>query len=202
MKRLITITGPSGAGKDTVARMMSEMTDWPVLCSYTTRPMREGEEDGREHSFVEHFDVPFTKILAYTHYGGYDYWATLDQVEDTAIYVIDEAGLVELKEKHLGIYVYSIYVNSLLPIRLTRGVKLPRIIRDVERFRNAPQIEYDYVIRNNQDKNSLLGYVAKCVCNMPFVQALLGTMKEEYEEKELDEYLTDVTNMMNNMTNE
>ena len=202
MKRLITITGPSGAGKDTVARMMSEMTDWPVLCSYTTRPMREGEVDGREHYFVERFDVPFTKILAYTHYGGYDYWATLDQVKDTAIYVIDEVGLVELKEKNLGIYVYSIYVNSLLPIRLTRGVKLPRIIRDVERFRNAPQVKYDCVIRNNQDKNSLLGYVAKCVCNMPFVQALLGTMKEEYEEKELDEYLTDVTNMMNNMTNE
>ena len=202
MRRLITITGPSGAGKDTVARMMSEMTDWPVLCSYTTRPMREGEEDGREHFFVEHFDVPFTKILAYTHYGGYDYWTSIDQVKDTAIYVIDEVGLVELKERHTDIEVFSVYVNSLLPIRLTRGVKLPRIIRDVERFRNAPQVKYDYVIRNNQDKNSLQEYVARCICNMPFVQALVGTMKEVYEEKELDEYLTDVTNMMNNMTNE
>lgn len=40
--KLITITGPSGAGKDTIARIMSEMTDWPIICSYTTRPMREG----------------------------------------------------------------------------------------------------------------------------------------------------------------
>ena len=188
MRRLITITGPSGAGKDTVARMMSEMTDWPVLCSYTTRPMREGEVNGREHYFVEHVNVSPTKMLAYTHYGGYDYWTRLDQVKDTAIYVIDEVGLVEMKEKHPDIEVYSIYVNSWLPIRLTRGVKLPRIIRDVERFRNAPQIKYNKVIHNNKDKDSLQEYVARCICEIPFVQALLGTMKEEVEEEVLGEF--------------
>ena len=188
MRRLITITGPSGAGKDTVARMMSEMTDWPVLCSYTTRPIREGEVNGREHYFVEHVNVSPTKMLAYTHYGGYDYWTRLDQVKDTAIYVIDEVGLVELKEKHPDIEVYSIYVNSWLPIRLTRGVKLPRIIRDVERFRNAPQIKYNKVIHNNKDKDSLQEYVARCICEIPFVQALLGTMKEEVEEEVLGEF--------------
>lgn len=186
--RLIAITGPSGAGKDTVARMMSEMTDWPVLCSYTTRPMREGEVNGREHYFVEHVNVSPTKMLAYTHYGGYDYWTTLDQVKDTAIYVIDKMALVELKEKHPNIEVYSIYVSSWLPIRLTRGVKLPRIIRDVERFRNAPQIKYNKVIHNNKDKDSLQEYVARCICEIPFVQALLGTMKEEVEEKVLGEF--------------
>lgn len=51
--KLITITGPSGAGKDTVARMLSEMGGYKVLCSYTTRPKREGEIDGVEHHFVE-----------------------------------------------------------------------------------------------------------------------------------------------------
>ena len=178
MKRLITITGPSGAGKDTVARMMSEMTDWPVLCSYTTRPMREGEVNGREHYFVERFDVPFTKILAHTRYGGYDYWTNIDQVKDTAIYVIDEVGLVELKEKHPEIDVHSIYVYSEIHIRLTRGVKLPRIIRDVERFRSAPQITYAYVIRNNQDKNSLKEYVAICICNMPFIKDVRGYINQ------------------------
>lgn len=182
MRRLITITGPSGAGKDTVARMMSEMTDWPVLCSYTTRPMRDGEEDGREHYFVEQVDVSPTTLLAHTRYGGYDYWTRLDQVEDTAIYVIDEAGLVGLKKYHPDIEVFSIYVYSLLPIRLERGVKLPRIIRDVERFRNAPQVKYDYVIRNNQDKKSLRWYVAKCVCSIPFVKDVLSSVNQENEE--------------------
>lgn len=200
MRRLITITGPSGAGKDTVARMMSEMTDWPVLCSYTTRPMREGEVDGREHYFVEHFDVPFTKILAYTHYGGYDYWTSIDQGEDTAIYVIDEAGLVGLKKNHPDIEVFSVYVYSLIPIRLMRGVKLPRIIRDVERFRNAPQIKYDYLIHNNQDKKTLRGYVAKCVCSIPFVKDVLSSINQENEEDDFIEWLH--SEIFNNMTNE
>lgn len=189
MRRLITITGPSGAGKDTVARMMSEMTDWPVLCSYTTRPMREGEVNGREHYFVERFDVPFTKILAYTLYGGHDYWTTIDQVKDTAIYVIDEVGLVELNERHPEIGVHSFYVNSDIPIRLTRGVKLPRIIRDVERFRNAPQIKYDYVIQNNQDKNSLQEYVARCICDIPFVKDILSSIYQENDEDGFIEWL-------------
>ena len=176
MKRLITITGPSGAGKDTVARMMSEMTDWPVLCSYTTRPMREGELNGREHYFVEHVDVSPTNLLAHTRYGGYDYWTRLDQVEDTAIYVIDEVGLVGLKKNHLDIEVFSIYVYSEIHIRLTRGVKLPRIIRDVERYNNAPQIKYDMVIYSNKDKNYLQEYVARCICEMPFVKDMLSSI--------------------------
>lgn len=189
LMRLITITGPSGAGKDTVARMMSEMTDWPVLCSYTTRPMREGEVSGREHYFVERVNVSSTKMLAYTVYGGYEYWTRLDQVEDTAIYVIDEVGLVDLKEKHPEIDVYSIYVNSLIPIRLMRGVKLPRIIRDVERFRDAPQVKYDYVIHNNQDKNSLQEYVARCICNLPFVNDMLSSIYQENDEDDFIEWL-------------
>ena len=71
--KLITITGPSGAGKDTVAKMMSNMTDWPIVCSYTTRPRRFGEIAGEDHYFVDKCDVPREKMLAYTQYGGYEY---------------------------------------------------------------------------------------------------------------------------------
>lgn len=56
--QLITITGSSSAGKDTVARMLSEMTGIPVLCSYTTRQKRDGEMNGREHYFVKECNVP------------------------------------------------------------------------------------------------------------------------------------------------
>ena len=87
--KLITITGPSGAGKDTVARMLSEMGGYQVLCSYTTRPKREGEIDGVEHYFVEKCNVPRDKMLAYTRYGGYEYWVPIDQVKNQAIYVQD-----------------------------------------------------------------------------------------------------------------
>lgn len=97
--KLITITGPSGAGKDTVARMLSDLGGYKVICSYTTRPKREGEIDGVEHHFVEKCDVPHDNMLAYTQYGGYEYWTTVEQVDDKAIYVIDEDGLKSLCEK-------------------------------------------------------------------------------------------------------
>lgn len=51
--KLITIIGPSGAGKDTVALMLSAILGYDVLCSYTTRPMREGEVDGKRASFCQ-----------------------------------------------------------------------------------------------------------------------------------------------------
>lgn len=94
--QLITITGSSGVGKDTVARMLSEMTGIPVLCSYTTRPKRDGEMNGKEHYFVKECNVLQSEMLAYAKYGGYEYWTCVDQINDSAIYVIDEDGMREL----------------------------------------------------------------------------------------------------------
>lgn len=51
---IVAIIGPSGAGKDTVADIIADMMGFEKLISYTTRPMREGEKQGREHHFVGH----------------------------------------------------------------------------------------------------------------------------------------------------
>ncbi len=179
--RLITITGPSGAGKDTVARMLSDMTDWPVICSYTTRPMREGEQEDGEHHFVKECNVPHSEMLAYTQYGGYEYWTTKEQVEGTAIYVIDEKGLYELKNSRPEIEVYSIYIMSDMTGRLARGVKLSRLQRDIERFKTAPYIKYDGRIYNRYGKSfdDLRFDVAKILLRMPFVESTLNILDED-----------------------
>lgn len=146
--KLITITGPSGAGKDTVARMLSEMGGYKVLCSYTTRPKREGEIDGVEHHFVETCNVPRDKMVAYTQYGGYEYWVTIDQVTDKAIYVIDEDGLRALCEKFPDIELFKICVSAIEELRLRRGVTPERMLRDKQRHL-MPLAFYDAVIFNN-----------------------------------------------------
>ena len=131
--RLITITGPSGAGKDTVARMISDMTGWPVVCSYTTRPMREGEQEGREHHFVKTRDVPLSEMLAYTKYGGYEYWTTKEQIKDTAIYVIDEDGLRTLCSHFPELPMTHIYIVCSKEARRARGISEERMARDESR---------------------------------------------------------------------
>lgn len=152
--KLITITGPSGAGKDTVARMLSDTGGYKVLCSYTTRPKREGEIDGVEHHFVETCNVPHDKMLAYTQYGGYEYWVNIDQVEDEAIYVIDEAGLKDLCEKFPNIELFKIRVSATESTRLSRGVSQERMDRDKQR-KLMPLSFYDAVIFNNDSLSEL-----------------------------------------------
>lgn len=158
--KLITITGPSGAGKDTVARMLSEMGGYKVLCSYTTRPKREGEIEGVEHHFVEKCDVSHDKMLAYTQYGGYEYWTTIDQVKDKAVYVIDEDGLKALRKKFPDIEIFSICVSARESTRLRRGVSQKRMDRDKMRKR-LPLSFFDAVIFNNDSQSYLLDEVQR-----------------------------------------
>lgn len=152
--KLITITGPSGAGKDTVARMLSDLGGYKVLCSYTTRPKREGEIDGVEHHFVEKCDVQHDKMLAYTQYGGYEYWTTIDQVTDKAIYVIDEDGLKVLCKKFPDIELFNICVSAQEGTRLRRGVSQERMDRDKKRKR-LPLSFFNAVIFNNDSPSDL-----------------------------------------------
>lgn len=156
--KLITITGPSGAGKDTVARILSEMGGYQVICSYTTRPKREGEIDGVEHHFVEKCDVSHDKMLAYTQYGGYEYWTTVEQVGDKAIYVIDEDGLKSLCEKFPNIELFKICVAANISSRIRRGVSLERIDRDKNR-KKLPLAFYDAVIFNSGSMRELYNKV-------------------------------------------
>lgn len=158
--KLLTITGPSGAGKDTVARMLSDFVGYKVICSYTTRPKREGEIDGVEHHFVEKCDVPHDNMLAYTQYGGYEYWATIEQVGDKAIYVIDEDGLKSLCEKFPSIELFKICVSAKVGTRLRRGVTSERMARDNQRKR-LPLSFFDAVIFNNDSFNDLLDEVLR-----------------------------------------
>jgi guanylate kinase len=47
------ITGPSGAGKGTlIKRLVERQPELEIAVSATTRPMREGEQNGREYWFL------------------------------------------------------------------------------------------------------------------------------------------------------
>lgn len=100
---IIAIVGPSGCGKTTMAEYIKKVFYIPTIVSFTTRPMRDGETQGREHQFVTDEQLPSQdEILAYTKFGGYHYWALHSQIPAKGIctYVIDEKGLLMLDEKY------------------------------------------------------------------------------------------------------
>jgi guanylate kinase len=50
---LVIVSSPSGAGKTTLTRrLLAEFEDLEFSVSYTTRPIRPGEVDGRDYHFV------------------------------------------------------------------------------------------------------------------------------------------------------
>ena len=51
--KLFVVTGPSGAGKGTlIRRLVERREDLAAAVSATTRPLRPGEQDGREYHFL------------------------------------------------------------------------------------------------------------------------------------------------------
>jgi guanylate kinase len=96
-KPVIVVTGPSGAGKGTLERMLVErMPELELAVSATTRPQRRGEENGREYWFIsaEEFErrIKAGEFLEWVPYvSGQRYGTLRSEIER-----IHEAGRVPL----------------------------------------------------------------------------------------------------------
>lgn len=117
MKTIIAIIGKTSSGKDTVANYIKEQYGIPAVCSYTTRTMRTGEQDGVEHYFVskkqmKHI-IKTEQVIAYTKNAksGVEYCATVEAMsQDTMVYIINPAGLRWLERQHPEIRLIKIYI--------------------------------------------------------------------------------------------
>lgn len=121
MKKLLCIVGMTASGKDTLAGYLSEKYGLRQVVSYTTRPKRTYEQDGKEHYFITPEQVEEVKrqsnIVAYTRIGPVEYFATEEELMNSDIYIIDPMGVSYLKN-----YIYS---ND-LPLELSViGLKVP-----------------------------------------------------------------------------
>lgn len=94
-KPLFLFIGKSASGKTTIANLLEEREGMKQVQSYTTRPPRFKGETG--HRFITDDECNnLENIVASTLYNGYWYCATLDQINEVDIYVIDVTGANEL----------------------------------------------------------------------------------------------------------
>ena len=89
------IIGRSGTGKSTIEKKLCDTYKVKTIKSYTTRLPRSLNDD--THIFIK--DKEYNKFepkIATTTINGVRYFATLDQFNESKIYVIDPKGMYEL----------------------------------------------------------------------------------------------------------
>lgn len=153
--KILCIVGQSGAGKTLCSLHLQNKLGANVICSFTTRPPRSTEVEGREHHFINIVPDP-NEMLAYAVFSGYEYYALKTQVHgDCTVYVIDEQGLLNLKQEHGNEYrIFSVYLTRSWMNRKKSGITHGRMERDNNRM-TLPKETYDWTIENNSTKKEL-----------------------------------------------
>ena len=172
-KKIIAIEGESASGKDSIAKYITKNFGIKPIVSFATRPMRDGEVNGREHWFITPEEMERIKseehMLAYTKIedktkvsvDGYEYCTTIESLEgDTAIYVIDPNGIEYMKSNKeimdkidlLVLYVYVPYEVRKERAKQNRSdfekfeIRTAQESAQFEKMRNNKA--YDYLIEN------------------------------------------------------
>ena len=112
-------------------------------------------------------------ICAYANYNGYDYCATAEQIENNCIYVVNPAGIEQLKNNYKGNKkIYTIYISCRLADRYNRMTArgntydeaLKRVINDADEF-NGYKNNCDFVVRNDNydDFSNVIDMIAEFI---------------------------------------
>jgi guanylate kinase len=161
------LSAPSGAGKTTLIRkVMEELLGLQFSVSYTTRPQRKGEEEGKDYHFVSsaHFleKVERDDFLEWAEVLGNYYGSERPDLETLAlegkdlIMDIDIQGARKVLQEMghaVSVFILPPSPEALRGRLLGRGLDLPEVI--LRRLTNAKkEIEeahrYRYVILNEK----------------------------------------------------
>ena len=153
MDKKIIIVGPGGSGKDFLRRTMEDR-GFTYGISHTSRPPREGEEEGKDYYFRDDnfFRDNQDIFLELQSFNGWKYGISKNEFENKELFILSPAGLKsldsELREKS-----FIIYLNPSEDIRLERlesrndsDNAKRRFINDKSDFFNF--LDYDIVITN------------------------------------------------------
>ena len=172
MYKIVTLSGKAGAGKD---RMMQEVLkvlreespEFTIneIVSCTTRPMREGEVEGKNYYFLTHEE--FAERLAdgtmveATIFNDWCYGSCLEHMDEDGINIgVYNPEGVAILQSIPDIMVYSIFVDAPDKVRLLRQLNReenPNVKEIIRRFSadeadfspdNLIDINFQYTVDN------------------------------------------------------
>ena len=169
---LIVMSGPGGVGKDTLIAMLRARD--PRLCysvSYTTRPRRNYEVDGKHYRFVdeEHFErlAGEGKLLEHARVNGYLYGTSAGRIEEAVargrdvILEIDVQGAEQVRQRRpeaVFIFISPPSMEELMRRRQVRGSEPEATIQARQRLAEVEMgyaERYDHVVVNDDAERAV-----------------------------------------------
>lgn len=136
MGKIFFLMGKSASGKDTIFERLLEDNSLNLVpyVGFTTRPMREGEQNGSEYFFSSEEDLArfeaegrlIEKRIYHTVYGDWTYFSvddgTLDPEKNNYLYIGTLESFVSFRDYYGSDVVIPLYIETDDGIRLLRSV--------------------------------------------------------------------------------
>ena len=165
---MVILSSPSGAGKTTLVKLLSEQKKFQISISHTTRKPRINEIDGKDYYFVNHEyfqqSIKNLEFLEYAEVFKNFYGTKKDPVikflkdGKNVIFDIDWQGARQIKNKKLKYKLITFFVlppsKEILFQRLSNRDMKDKLIVE-ERMKEFEKDilhweDYDYVVVNNK----------------------------------------------------
>ena len=171
---MIILSSPSGAGKTTLVKMLSQLDNFEVSISHTTRQPRSSETPNQDYFFVD--EKEFNRLIkneefleyakVFNNYYGTTRTPVINKLnkEKNVLFDIDWQGADQIKNKKLDYKLITFFIlppskkelferlsNRDMKDKLIAEERMKQFERDVLHW-----INYDYVVINDNLENCFL----------------------------------------------
>ena len=203
---IVILSSPSGAGKTTLVKLLSEKKNFNISVSHTTRKPRSNEIDGKDYFFVNNsiFEdlIKNNKFLEYAKVFDNFYGTSKKPVIDllslgkNVIFDIDWQGTRQIKSQNIKYKIITFFVlppskqvlferlsNRDMKDKLIASERMKDFYKDVKHW-----IDYDFVVIND-DLNKCYNEVSQ------LIDSSLNNNKEiNYNKKKISDHVNKLVN--------
>ena len=201
---MVVLSSPSGTGKTTLVKLLSESRDFYTSISHTTRKPRNNEEEGKDYYFVNNDQfqnlIKKKEFLEYANVFSHLYGTTKTPViknlenSKNVVFDIDWQGTEQIKKKNLEYKLLTFFVlppskkalfnrlsNRDMKDKLIVDERMKEFNKDILHWKN-----YDYVVINDD--------LQRCfneICEL--IDSFINESKNNYDKKLIEKHISKLT---------
>tara|TARA_B100000900_G_scaffold69761_1_gene55019 strand:+ start:1901 stop:2536 length:636 start_codon:yes stop_codon:yes gene_type:complete len=203
---IVILSSPSGAGKTTLVKLLSEKKDFVISISHTTRKPRTTEIDGKDYFFID--DDKFKNMInnkeflehakVFNNYYGTTKEPVFRNLDNgnNVIFDIDWQGTKQIKSKNIKYKILTFFVlppsKKILYERLSNRDMKDKLIASerMKDFYNDMKhwVDYDFVVIND-DLNKCFEEISKLIKD-----SITGSEKIDYNKSIIEQHIKKLSN--------